>query len=71
MAKNQKVYRAFAVNGQGASINVSGSYTSQRAAEDAARAELGSGWKVSITCVESDGDSGWFGPVTVKTFTVR
>lgn len=68
---NKSTYRAFAQNDQGASINVMGSYTSQRSAEDAARAELGSGWKVTITKTEHDGDSGWFGPVPVKTFTIR
>ncbi len=68
---NKATYRAWVINNGGASCDVRGSFSSKRAAEDAARAQFGSGWKVTVTKIEHDGESGWFAPVVVKTFTIR
>ena len=55
-------YGAWVSNNSGASTTVEwGPFTSQREAENAARAQFGSGWKVHIT---KNGEE-------IKTFTIR
>ncbi len=60
-----KTYKIWAINNQGASVDVAKGdiFTSIRKAEEAARAEMGSGWKINIT----ESDNGYI----VKTFTIR
>jgi hypothetical protein len=71
MDKQQATYYAFAHNDQGAVIDVQGRTGSQRAIEDAARAQLGSGWQVKVMRIQHDGDNGWFEPQEVKVFRIR
>lgn len=74
---NNYKYFASASNAQGASIDVtlpmSERRHSIRAFEDAARNQLGSGWKVHIYRVDIDGDgrSVIGQPTEVKSFTIR
>lgn len=60
-----KTYKIWAINNQGASVDVAkgDKFTSIRKAEEAARAEMGSGWKINI----AESDNGYI----VKTFTIR
>lgn len=70
-------YYAWANNDRGASLDVtlpmSESSRSMRAYENAARNQLGSGWKVHIMRVDIDGDgqSVIGQPTEVKAFTIR
>ena len=76
-ANAERKYYAWANNDQGASLDVtlpmSERRHSMRAFEDAARNQLGSGWKVHIMQVDIDGDgqSVIGQPHEVKTFTIR
>lgn len=71
MSKSKSTYYAFAHNDQGAVIDVQGRTGSLRAIEDAARVQLGAGWKVKVMCVQHDGENGWFERKEVKTFRIR
>jgi len=76
MNRNRKYY-AVASNDQGAHLDVylpaSERSRSQRAFENAARQQLGSGWQVHIMAVDIDGDgqSVLGQPYEVKTFRIR
>lgn len=50
----KRTYKAWAINKQGASIDVANdtTFSSIADAKRAAKAELGKGWKVSIICTE-------------------
>lgn len=71
MSNAKYTYYAYASNEQGATIDVEGRTGSLRAIENAARAQLGSGWQVHVMGVQHDGDNGWFPPKEIKTFRIR
>lgn len=75
--KQKNLYTAWVSNDSGASTDVSNGgskFTSIREAENAARSQFGSGWKVHIIrhWVDGDGQS-WNEAYNeeVKTFTIR
>ncbi len=70
----KKLYYAWANNSSGASLDVNdgGKTNSVRELENAARRELGSGWRVHIMQVHIDGDDqSTMGVSEVKAFTIR
>lgn len=71
MAK--RLYRAWAQNEQGASTDVANreTFTSVRAAEQAARREFGSGWKIKIDELDTDENGYIMGEHRVKEFDIR
>lgn len=72
MSKSKFTYCAWAGNDQGASIDVAGKerFSSLRAIENAARAELGKGWTVHVMAIQHDGETGWFEPREIETFRI-
>ena len=67
------LYYGWANNSSGASIDVNRGRkeTSQRAIENAARSELGSGWTVHVMKVYVPAGGTYGNPEEVKKFTIR
>ena len=72
--KGSNLYYGWAGNDQGASMDVNDGVkeSSQRAIENAARREFGSGWTIHVMQVSIDGDGqSVMGVTEVKRFRIR
>lgn len=69
----KNLYRAWVQNEQGASGDVANrdTFTSIRAAENAARAEFGPGWSVKIDKLHTDENGYILSEERVKEFTIH